>query len=217
MLPSIPSFALPTLSAFAVRAIASLDVPSTNAPKKRLRTALVTTLEAAGVETEGFGSGPKVANADFHEHRLVVWYDVACDALRVFAPSEAAVDETTALALDLLQGEVHVDLARLPIEDLDAVVRVLALMSAAGDDAADLHAALVAPNAHRYDDDFVAPTAEDLEALWGTWARYYVGGSSAPLGRVNAWIARAHAFGTGPLPAARPSGTQPVGENDRTA
>ena len=64
---------------------------------------------------------------------------------------------------------------------------------------------------------FVAPTAEDLEALWGTWARYYVGGSSAPLGRVNAWIARAHAFGTGPLPAARPSGTRPVSENGRTA
>lgn len=187
---------------FAVQGVASLAVPRTDAEKKKLRTALLTVLGAADLDTDGIGDKPTASNKEFAEHTLVLWYDVDADALRLFAPTPKVIDETTTRALDLLHGSVHADLRALPIEDLDAVARVLALMSAGGSDAADLHARLVAPNLGRYDDDFVPPTPADLAALWGIWWPYYLGGTSVKPGPVEAWITRAYAFGSGPLPEA---------------
>jgi hypothetical protein len=43
----------------------------------------------------------------------------------------------------------------------------MALMSVGGDDAHDLHARFIAPQSHRYDEDFTPPSPEDLEELWG--------------------------------------------------
>lgn len=193
---------------FAVRGVASLDVPETDAEKKRLRTALRTVLAAADVDTDRMGAKATLSNKEYAEHTIIVWYDVACDALRVFAPTTRMIDDTTASALELLNGSVHADLTTLPIEDLDAVVRVLALMSGGGEDARDLHARVVVPNLNRYDEDFVPPTVEELEEMWGVWFQQYAGGTSSALAPIEAWISRAYAFGTGAVPPARPSGAR---------
>lgn len=188
------------LRGFAVRAVASLDAPDTKAGRKKLRTALLTTLSAAGIDVSRMGKQATASAEEFADHTLLVWFDVACDALRIFAPTENAIDDTTAKALELLNGSVILDWSSLPVEDLDAAVRVLARMKGAGVDAEDLHARLVAPNLHMWDEAFTAPDVSELEELWGTWFRYYVGGDGAPPVAIEAWIARAFAFGSGAIP-----------------
>ena len=198
----------------AINAIAALEAPTSDAHKQRLRSTLISTLTSAGLDMTGLGQTATLPRTTYAEHTLVVWYDTTDDSLQLFAPTPKVLDATTAHALGLLNGMVHLDLRQLPIEDLDAVVRVLALTSGATD-AADLHARLVAPSLRRYDDGRGAPTVADLEALWGQWTRYYVGGTPHPAGTIEAWIARAYAFGTGALPApgtrrATPAGKRPA-------
>ena len=184
----------------AINAIAALEVPTSDAHKQRLRSTLITTLTSAGLDMAGLGQTATLPSTTYAEHTLVVWYDATDDSLQLFAPTPKVLDAATARALALLNGMVHMDLRQLPLEDLDAVVRVLALTSGARD-ATDLHARLVAPSLRRYDATRVAPTVANLEALWGQWIRYYVGGTPHPAGTIEAWIARAFAFGTGALPA----------------
>jgi hypothetical protein len=190
---------------FAVRALASLGQPvETRAGMSTFRTALRTTLAAAGVDTDNIVSQPSVSFTGTKHHALIVWYDVPCDALRLFAPPLRLIDETSARALDLLNGSVTTDLDLAPIEDVDAAARLMALMSVGGDDPADLHARFIEPQLHRYDEDFTPPSVTDLGELWRRIFPYYFGGTSTPPTALDAWIARAWAFGVGhverPLP-----------------
>jgi len=182
----------------AVRAIASLGQPAENqAAMKRYRTALRTTLAAAEIDVENVVEQPRVSFARGKRHALIVWYDVPCDALRLFAPPLELIDETTRLALELLNGSVTTDLDAVPIEDVDAIARMMALMSVGGDDAADLHARFVAPRLHRYGDDFTPPSVDDFDELWRRIFPHYIGGTSTPPTQLDAWISRAYAFGVG--------------------
>ncbi len=182
---------------FALRAIASLHAPEGQVEMRNYRTALRSTLQAAGVD---MGQVLVQARASFvgtKQHALIVWYDVPCDALRLFAPPVELLDETTESALLLLEGTVATDLEALPIEDVDAVARMMALMGVGAEDAGELRARFVAPHLHRYDEEFTPPSVAELEGLWKRISPYYVGGTSAPPIALDVWIARAYAFGVG--------------------
>ena len=197
MMSMISPFVNP-MRVFAVRAIASLGQPvEDKAGMKKFRTALRTTLEAAGIDMENVAPQPTVSFSGTRPHAVIVWYDVPCDALRLFAPPLALIDETTERALDLLNGSVTTDMDLAPIEDVDAVTRLMALMSVGGDDAEDLHARFIAPRLHRYDEEFTPPSVGDLEELWRRIFPYYFGGTSTPPTTLDAWIGRAWAFGVG--------------------
>ncbi len=183
---------------FAVRAIASLGQPAeTRDGMSSHRTALRTTLAATGIVTDNIVPQPTASFTGTKHHALIVWYDVPCDALRLFAPPLRLIDETTERALDLVNGSVTTDLDLAPIEDVDAAARLMALMSVGGDDPADLHARFIEPQLHRYDEDFTPPSVEDLQALWRRIFPYYFGGTSTPPTTLDAWIARTWAFGVG--------------------
>ncbi len=186
---------------FAVRSIASLGQPNDSAAAlKKLRTAFRTVLAAADVDTSNIVPQPSASFSETKHHALIVWYDEPCEALRLFAPPLDLLDETTVMALDLLQGTVTMNLDSVPIEDADAVTRLMALMSVGGDDAADVHARFVRPRIHRYDEDFTPPSVEDLAELWGKIFPYYVGGTSAAPTELDVWFARVYAFGVGYVP-----------------
>jgi hypothetical protein len=190
-----PTLVLNPMHLFAIRSLATIGSATTKAGLMRYRTAVCTVLEAAGLDMANVTPQPTASFSDTEHHALVVWYDVPCDALRLFAPPCRLIDETTENALSLLDGSITTELDTIPIEDVDAVARMMALMSVGGDDADDLHARFIEPHAYRYDDDFTAPSAADLEELWGRLFPYYFGGTSAAPGPVNAWISRAYAFG----------------------
>lgn len=191
MMPSLDF----SMTSFAVPAVASLAVPKTKKQMELYRTALCTTLTAAGLDMDGVFepalpfSSPK--------HSLLVWHDVNCDALRLFAPPVAVLDDTTTRALDLLNGHRIADLHAAPIEDVDAATRIMALMGAGGDDASELHARFVVPQLHRYDDDFTPPDVSDLAELWNRVYEHYIGGTNFAPTELDAWIAKAYAFGIG--------------------
>lgn len=196
MMSTISPFVNP-MRLFTVRALASLEPPQTQTEMREYRTALRTTLEAGGVEMAEVVDQPTASFSDGSRHALLVWYDVPCDALALFAPPLELIDAVTESALLLLNGCVMTNLASVPIEDVDAAARLMALMSVGADDARDLHARFIAPNRHRYDSDLTAPTVSDLEALWRRIFPFYVGGTNAPPNAIDVWITRAYAFGTG--------------------
>ncbi|MBN9163467.1 MAG: hypothetical protein BGO98_31690 [Myxococcales bacterium 68-20] len=180
---------------FALRAIASLHAPEGQAEMRKYRTALRSTLEAAGIDMGHVLPQACASFAGTKQHALIVWYDVACDALRLFAPPVDLLDETTESALLLLDGTVATDLDALPIEDVDAVARMMALMGVGAEDAGELRAHFVAPHLHRYDEEFTPPSVAELEGLWKRIFPHYIGGTSAPPIALDVWIARAYAFG----------------------
>lgn len=183
----------------AVRGLASLEPPKpTKAAIAKHRTAALTLLAAAGVDTTNVLAKPTVSFAETVHHVLVVWYDVAAGVLRLFAPPP--LDDTSMKALELLNGSIVLDLAHTPIEDVDATARVMALMSVGGDDAEDLYARFIEPHCRRYDADFPPPCIADFEELWGGMFRYYVGGSNAQPTACDVWIDRVYAFGVGWVP-----------------
>jgi len=194
---------------FAVRALASLDAPDDQAEMKKYRNALRTTLEAAEVDMSNVARQPRVSFSGTEHHALIVWYDIPCDALRLFAPPLKLIDETTERALDLLNGSVTTDLDAIPIEDVDAAARLMALMSVGGEDAADLHARFIEPHVGRYDAEFTPPSVEDLEELWSSIFPYYIGGTSTPPTAMDAWIARAWAFAVGHVERPRRTARSP--------
>jgi hypothetical protein len=175
---------------FAVRGLASLDRAQKKAEMLRHRSAFRVTLEAAGVDLSNLADEPRGAARG----SLVCWYDMTGEALRLFFVSDDALDETTEQALELLSGTIIGDWENHPIEDVDASIRMMALMGTGGQTAEALFEAHVVPNADRYDDDFPAPTVEDLEELWCTWRAHYLGGSTAAPEDVDAWIMRTYAF-----------------------
>lgn len=179
---------------FAVRALASLETPETKAEMLRHRSALRVTLEAAGVDMSNLSQKPGASFTETHHHALVCWYDMTSDALRLFAPGLHRIDETTEQALALLDGTIIGDWEDHPIEDVDAAIRLMALLGTGGETAAELHANHVAPNADRWDEDFEAPSATELEELWCTWRQWYLGGSGAVPNDVDVWVARTYAF-----------------------
>lgn len=208
MMSMISPFVNP-MRVFAVRALASLGQPAENeAGLEKYRTALRTTLAAAGIEMENVVEQPSVSFSKTKHHALIVWYDVPCDALRLFAPPLGLLDDTTRSALDLLNGSITTDLDAVPIEDVDAVARLMALMSVGGDDAEDLHARIIAPRLDRYDEAFTPPSVSDLEELWRRIFPYYFGGTSTPPTELDAWIARAYAFGVGHVERPAPANPQ---------
>lgn len=177
---------------FAVRGLASLDRPKKKTEMLQHRSACRVTLEAAGVDLSSFGPKPpsKAPRGAF-----VVWYDMTSVALRLFFVSDDDLDETTEQALELLNGMIIGDWERHPIEDVDASIRLMALMGTGGMTAAELYARHVVPNLERYDEDFTAPTPEDLEEMWCTWREHYIGGSTAAPDDLDAWVSRTFAFG----------------------
>ena len=206
---SLVSPFLNPMRVFSVRAIASLGQPAdSQAALRKYRTALLATLGASGIDMENVIEQPSVSFLRTKPHALIVWYDVPCDALRLFAPPLEVIDDTTGGALVLLNGSVTTDLDTVPIEDVDAITRMMALMSVGGDDAADLHARFIAPRLDRYDEDFSPPSVEDLDELWRRNCPYYFGGTSTPPSELDVWVARASAFGVGhverPAPAKAP-------------
>jgi hypothetical protein len=196
MMSMASPFATP-IHAFAVRALASLAPPDGEAAMRRHRTAVRTILEAAGVEMGFVLQQPRASFSRTKHHALVVWHDVPCDALRLFVPPLELIDETTESALLLLNGSFTSRLDEIPIEDVDALTRLMALMSAGAGDAADLHARFIAPNAERYDEELSPPDVAELEQLWGRFFPFYVGGTSTPPSVLDLWIARVYAFGVG--------------------
>lgn len=191
------------LHMFAVRGLASLAAPEKPAKGAlaKLRTATLTTLAAAGLDTSHFLPQAKADFATSRHHMLIVWNDVAAGTLRLFAPPATLLDDTSLSALDLLHGQMVLDLDSIPIEDVDATARVMSLMSVGGDDAADVHARFIGPHLGRYADDFPAPTVEDFEELWGVLFKWYIGGNShPPTDPVDAWLDRVYAFGVGWFP-----------------
>jgi len=183
----------------AVRSLASLDEPErTKTALKRFRTAVWTTLAAAGVDMTGVleQTTQPFEDASRH-HALVVWYDVAAGALRLFAPRLDVLDPTSEQALKLISGSIVMDLSKTPIEDVDATARVMSLMSVGGEDAADVHSRFIAPHVDRYDDDFAPQTVADLEAVWGRMFPFYFGGDKYPPKPCDVWIDRVYAFGVG--------------------
>lgn len=182
----------------AVRSLASVEEPKrTKAALQRFRTAVWTTLAAAGVDMTGVLERPTQAFEDASRHALVVWYDVAAGALRLFAPRLDVLDSTSESALKLLNGSIVMDLAATPIEDVDATARVMSLMSVGGEDAADVHSRFIAPFVDRYDDSFTPPSVDDLGAVWGRIFPFYFGGDKYPPGPCDVWIDRVYAFGVG--------------------
>lgn len=191
MMPSLDF----SMNAFAVSAVAGLAVPKTKREMELYRTAICTTLGAAGLDMDGIAE----PDAPFKspKHALLVWHDVNCDAIRLFAPPVDTLDDTSTQALDLLNGSRISNLDAVPIEDLDAATRIMALMGAGGDDAGELYARFVAPHLHRYDDEFTPPDADDLAELWNQVYAYYIGGTNFAPTELDAWIAKAYAFGIG--------------------
>lgn len=188
--PSVHPFRL-----FAIRSLASLDTPETRAEMLRHRGAFTVTLAAAGVNMGRVKAKPSASFTDTYHHVLICWYDVTLDAFRLFAPSERRIDELTEGALALLDGSIHSDLDAAPIEDVDAAVRLMALMGVGGSTVEELYESVVSRNLHRYDDDFTPPSLDDLAALWATLQPYYWGGTSAAPSDLDVWVARTYAFG----------------------
>lgn len=184
------------LRVFAVRSLASLDVPDeAMAEMQRHRTALLTVLSAAGVDVARIAKKASASFSEDERHVLVAWYDIGANQLRLFAPPRHLVDETTERAMDLLAGNVIPDLDAVPIEDADACIRLMALLSVGGESPEELHERFVAPREDLYDDDFVAPEVADLAALWGQFMRHYVGGTNAAPFDIEPWLAQTFAFG----------------------
>lgn len=175
---------------FAVRGLASLEGAEKKTEMLRHRSAFRVTLEAAGVDLSNLAAKPRSTARG----SLVCWYDMTGEALRLFFVSDDDLDETTSQALELLNGAVIGDWENHPIEDVDASLRLMALMGTGGATAAALFEAHVVPNAGRYDDDFPCPTLEDLEELWCTWRAHYRGGTTAAPDDIDAWIMRTYAF-----------------------
>jgi hypothetical protein len=175
---------------FAVRGLASLESAEKKAEMLRHRSAFRVTLEAAGVDLSRLADKPRGTERG----SLVCWYDMTGEALRLFFVGDDDLDDTTAQALELLNGTIVGDWENHPIEDVDASIRLMALMGTGGATAAELYEKHVVPNADRYDDDFTAPTVEDLEELWCTWRAHYRGGSTAAPDDIDAWIMRTYAF-----------------------
>lgn len=172
---------------FAVRALASLD----STDPRKLRSAFRVTLEAAGVDLSALSRKARVTPP----HALVCWYDMTSAALRLFVVAEDNLDDTTIRALELLDGSIIGDWENHAIEDADAAIRLMALMGTGGETAAELFTNHVAPNRARYDEDFTAPTEEDLAELWCSWRDFYIGGTTTPPRNIEASISRAFAFG----------------------
>lgn len=177
--------------AFAVRGLASLDGAEKKSEMLRHRSAFRVTLEAAGLDLSNVEEKP----ASKARATLVCWYDMTSNALRLFVVGDDDLDETTAQALELLNGIIVGDWERHPIEDVDASIRMMALMGTGGATAAELHENHVVPNAHRYDEDFTPPSVDDLQELWCTWRAHYIGGSTAAPDDIDAWVMRTFAFG----------------------
>lgn len=187
------------LSMFALQGIATTEDAESKAEADRLRSAIRITLTAAGVDPSGLAARPRARFGDESAHRaLIVLYDGSADAMRLFAPPIAEVDEPTRMALELLRGTFTSDPDVLPIEDVDALARVLCVLGAA-ESVEALHASLIAPRLDAYDEDFTAPSVEDLAELWETLFPYYIGGTSFAPAPLDAWITRAYAFGISAL------------------
>jgi hypothetical protein len=176
---------------FAVRGLASLEGADSKKEMLRHRSAFRVVLEAAGVDMSNLSAKPKATGRG----SLVCWNDRTSNVLRLFFVSDDDLDETTEQALELLNGSIIGDWERHPSEDVDATIRMMALVGTGGMTAAELHARHVVPNADRYDDDFTAPSVEDLEELWCTWRAHYLGGTDPAPDDIDAWVMRTFAFG----------------------
>lgn len=183
------------LAVFAVRSLASLEQPATKAEMLRHRSALRVTLEAAGVDMSNLAKKPAAPFADAPPHALLCWYDQTSNVFRLFLLEVDEIDETTGMALDLLNGTMVGRADGHPIEDLDAAIRLMALFGAGGATAEELYENHVAPNLDRWDDEFTAPDADDLEELWCSWRKKYIGGTVNGPDDIEVWIARTYAFG----------------------
>lgn len=187
---SMPLNQILPMFVFAVRGLASLERPEKKAEMLRHRSAFRVTLEAAGVDLSNLSAKPSTKTTG----ALVCWYDMTGGALRLFFVSDDDLDETTEQALELLNGTIIGDWERHPIEDVDASIRLMALMGTGGATAAELHEKHLSPNAERYDEDFTAPSVEDLEEMWCTWRAHYIGGTTAAPDDLDAWVTRSYAF-----------------------
>lgn len=180
---------------FAVRALSSLETPETKADMLRHRSAFTVTLEAAGVDMSNLRAKPSASYKETYHHALLCWYDMTADELRLFAPGAHKLDETTESALSLLDGVIIGDWEDHEIEEVDAAIRLMALMGTGGATAAELHANHVVPNLARYDEDFTPPDLDDLESMWCQLRPYYLGGTSAVPNDLDVWVDRTYAFG----------------------